>query len=194
MTRAEQLKHIVNLFDLNRHPFYQAWRAGKITTNQLSCYASEFEGLVAWVAEAWDRLGETVYAAEERDHHRMWGDFKIALGATHSESLLSETRTLNHLCERSLDHPAETLGALYAFEAQQPATSESKLQGLREHYSLPPSAETYFAEHAGKWHELDVLDQHLDNLTEQEFEMTKQSCAVTCAALWLGLDGVMTKH
>ena len=41
----------------------------------------------------------------------------------------------------------QALGALYAFEHQQPATAKSKLAGLRKHYNLAPSAEVYFDIH-----------------------------------------------
>ena len=39
---------------------------------------------------------------------------------------------------------ATALGALYAFEAQQPSTAASKLEGLERHYQLPDNARTYF--------------------------------------------------
>lgn len=43
---------------------------------------------------------------------------------------------------------AEAVGALYAFGAQQPHTSQSKLDGLREHYHVVEKGEEYFLVYA----------------------------------------------
>ncbi len=145
--RIAQLDAIVRQFDLNAHPFYRDWRAGTLSVEQLAEYAAEWAPFIAVIDRGWERIGESAYAAEEREHDELWSHFRAALGPRAAASMeRPQSRTLLAVGEQAFAEIPETLGALYSFEVQQPATAQSKLAGLREHYAgmVDDTAQTYF--------------------------------------------------
>ena len=190
-SRIDELDVIVQSFDLNEHPFYQEWRAGTLPLERLAEYADEWAPFIAAVDKGWDRIGEPDYAAEEREHHALWSSFREALGATGRMSR-PQSRTLLAVGENAFTSVPESLGALYSFEVQQPATASSKLAGLREHYAgrVDANAQRYFVEHAVQTDEPAMLAERIDALSEGEFARAKTACAVFSAAAWGALDGV----
>lgn len=189
MTRVEELEQIVARYDLNRHPFYMEWRAGSLPKYKLVDYSGEYGLFVSTIASGWDTIGEPVYANEEREHEVYWDDFRGALGFD-KLSLRGETDTLVTAARNMFANKAEAVGALYAFEIQQPVTSQSKLDGLNEHYDLTEEGKRYFVVHAGDFGEADDLKRHIASLTDEEFERTKTACGILSAAMWGALDGI----
>ncbi len=189
MDRIAQLDAIVAQFNLNAHPFYQAWRMGTLPVEKLADYAGEYGRFVATIAEGWDTLGETKYAEEERYHEELWADFKAELGVTQLSNRL-HTETLVNAAQNLFKTKPEAIGALYAFEAQQPFTSQSKLDGLNEHYTFSEKGKKYFEVHANDVQEVEDLKGYVVALSDDEFERTKNACALLCAAMLGGLDGV----
>ena len=63
--------------------------------------------------------------------------------------------------------------------------------GLRAHYHVGALGERYFEEHAGDMHEVEMLEQKLAALDDAELDRAATACAMTSAALWLALDGVL---
>jgi len=188
-TRVQQLDSIVSQFNLNAHPFYQAWNMGTLPTEKLALYASEYGDFVGTIDEGWDRIGKTHYAEEERVHEVLWASFRKALGAPVGRSL-AQTDTLVRSAQNCFSNEAQAAGALYAFEAQQPTTSASKLEGLNKHYPVPEEAKEYFAVHAHDFAEAEDLRKLVESMTDEEFAQTKTACAVICAAMYGALDGV----
>lgn len=191
-TRAEQIRSIIGRFDLNRHPFYTAWREGKLPMEMLSRYAVEYGEFVGTIPSAWEALGNQEYAAEERYHHSLWEKFAREVHAATDQPCGGSGDTPLSVTAQALfgDGRAEALGALYAFEVQQPVTSRVKLDGLKDHYRLGTEAQEYFEEHADKWHEVEDLHRELASLTDAEFERAKTAAAVMAGAMWLGLDRI----
>jgi pyrroloquinoline-quinone synthase len=189
--RIDELDAIVRQFDLNEHPFYQEWRAGTLPIERLAEYADEWAPFIAAVDQGWDRIGYPEYAAEEREHDQLWARFRVALGATGNMSR-PQSKTLSAVGENAFASVPESLGALYSFEVQQPATASSKLAGLREHYAgtVDADAQQYFVEHAVETDEPAMLASMIDKLSEGEFARAKTACAVFSAAAWGALDGV----
>jgi pyrroloquinoline-quinone synthase len=189
MSRIEQLEAIVVQHDLNLHPFYQEWRAGTLPTHKLVDYSGEYGLFVSTIAAGWDTIGETHYAEEEREHEVLWDDFKGALGF---ETLSSrpQTNTMVSAAMNLFSTKPEAVGALFAFESQQPYTSQSKLDGLNEHYPLSDEGKKYFVVHASDFAEVEDLKRHIASLTDEEFERTKTACAILSAAMWGALDGI----
>jgi pyrroloquinoline-quinone synthase len=191
--RIDELDDIVRQWDLNAHPFYRAWRAGTLPTERLAAYAAEWAPFIAMLDQGWERIGEPTYAAEEREHDELWSRFRAALGATAVGAMrLPQSRTLAAVGENAFAAVPEALGALYSFEVQQPATAQSKLAGLREHYAgtVDDDAQAYFREHAIETDEPAMLATKLDALSDNEFARAKTACAVFSAAAWGALDGV----
>src|SRR5918992_1986165 len=190
-SRIEELDAIVRQFDLNEHPFYQAWRAGTLPVERLREYAAEWAPFIARLDAGWQRIGEPSYAAEERDHDELWSRFRAALAAD-AEPRRPQSRTLLAVTENAFASVPEALGTLYSFEVQQPATAQSKLAGLREHYAgaVDEAGREYFREHAVETDEPAMLAAKIDQLSDDEFARAKTACAAFSAAAWGALDGV----
>ena len=75
---------------------------------------------------------------------------------------------------------------------QQPGTAESKLAGLRKHYNVPAKAQVYFDIHQADFEEPRWLAEQIDTLSPEEFADSREACSKMSAALWRGLDGVMS--
>jgi len=189
MSRIQELEAIVAQFDLNLHPFYQDWRAGTLPTAKLVDYSGEYGQFVGTIAAGWDTIGETHYAEEEREHEVLWDDFRDAVGFQ-SLTLRPQTDTMVVAARNLFSKQPEAIGALFAFESQQPYTAQSKLDGLNEHYSLSEAGKKYFVVHASDFAEVEDLKGHIANLSDDEFARTKTACAILSAAMWGGLDGV----
>jgi pyrroloquinoline-quinone synthase len=189
--RIQELDEIVRQFDLNQHPFYQEWRAGTLPLERLAEYADEWAPFIGVVDAGWDRIGYADYAAEEREHDALWQDFRSALGATR-EMRRPQSRTLLAVGEHAFASVPETLGALYSFEVQQPATASSKLAGLREHYAgaVGQAGQRYWVEHAVETDEPAMLATLIEQLSDGDFARAKTACAIFSAAAWGALDGV----
>ena len=178
--------------NLLNHPFYQAWDAGELSRDALALYAREYSRFIAKVADGWEACGDSDIAAEEREHHDLWMKFYDSLGTSESNKRVKEVDNLTTSCDAFFGSYAGALGALYAFEAQQPHTSKSKLQGLRTHYKAFNADETYFVVHENDFEEPGMLLGMMDNLPEHEQEHAAFACERTCALLWDALSGIQT--
>jgi pyrroloquinoline-quinone synthase len=173
-----------------RHPFYTRWEHGELSREELAFYAGEYRHAVVALADAAAVAG--AHADEERAHVALWDDFATALDAPLDREPTVETRD----CAEAWA-PADRLEALavmYAVESAQPATSETKLRGLVEHYGFTAEspATAYFALHA----ERDV--EHAEEAREELAAAARPEDAERLAAAaeralqrnWLLLDGV----
>ncbi len=190
-SRIAELDAIVQRYDLNEHPFYQEWRAGTLPIERLAEYADEWAPFIAAIDRGWDRIGYPDYAAEEREHDELWTRFRAALGAN-GDMRRPQSATLLAVGANAFESVPESLGALYSFEVQQPATASSKLAGLREHYAgtVDTDGQRYFVEHAVETDEPAMLAARIDQLTDGEFARARTACAIFSAAAWGALDGV----
>jgi pyrroloquinoline quinone (PQQ) biosynthesis protein C len=189
MTRVEQLDAIVKQFELNGHPFYQEWKMGTLPAWMLADYADQYAHFVGTIDEGWETLGQTFYAEEEREHEVLWADFRTAVGSRES-GVTPSTDTLVTAAQNLFKTKPEAIGALYAFEAQQPYTSRAKLDGLNEHYSVSEEGKEYFRVHADDVAEVELLKKQAEELTEEEFARAKTACAIVCTAMYGALDGI----
>jgi pyrroloquinoline-quinone synthase len=186
----DRLDAIVAKHDLNEHPFYRAWRMGTLPRSALAAYAADYAPFIQSVEAGWRSLGDEDHARTEREHARLWDDFRSELGAP-SASGSEEARHLAIEARRAFADPVTSLGALYAFEAQQPRTARSKLDGLIEHYSLPEAAMAYFREHADDYGEQGRLAERAATLDEAGLARAECACEAIARAMWSALDGVM---
>ncbi len=162
---------------------------GTLSQEKLADYSAEYGGFVGTIAEGWDTIGYPHYAEEERVHEVLWGDFKSELGVSAGPSR-PQTKTLVGAAHELFSLEPEAVGALYAFEAQQPNTSQSKLDGLNEHYSFTDKGKEYFVVHASDFNEVEDLRKVVARMSDAEFLRAKSACSVICAAMWSALDGV----
>jgi pyrroloquinoline-quinone synthase len=190
MTTKQRLDSILEKWDLLKHPFYQSWSAGTLPVEALKVYASEYGAFINILTDGWMTLGDLETAQEEREHAELWEQFAAALGTKVGDPKFSQTNALVHSTKELFNSPSRTLGAMYAFEAQQPAIAQSKLDGLKTYYSLPAGVEPYFDVHSANWHESEKILAALEKLSPEGQAQAAGACEKMAEALWDALTGI----
>jgi len=178
-------------YNLLQHPFYLAWNEGKLTKEQMAVYAGEYGSFIQLVSEGWQATGEQAIAKEEEEHYILWKKFAESLQAKTMGASIDQVNKLVNLVKNSFGSYAGALGALYAFEAQQPATASSKLEGLKKHYSQWQADETYFTIHQSDFQEPALLEEKINSLSTEDKIIAALACEETCSLLWNALTGIM---
>ena len=200
------------------HPFYLAWNRGELSKDALRDYAQQYYHHVA----AFPTYLSAVHAhcedqptrkqilsnlideeAGTPNHPELWLRFADALGVCGHEvrktvkepETTALIETFRSVCGNGA--PAEGLGALYAYESQIPAVSESKIDGLRKHYGFSdPKDYEYFSVHveADREHsaaERAILQEQMD---DENADAVKAAVERVLNALWDMLSGVCRRH
>ena len=176
--------------NLLNHPFYQAWSTGELPLNALRSYAREYGAFISTVPDGWEAVGDAETTAEEIEHIDLWADFATGLDTAVSEAEIPQVKALVETANELFSERVTALGALYAFEAQQPATAQSKLAGLKAFYQLPKTVEPYFETHACNDYEAEMLLARMADLPPESRAAVIQACEQMSAALWNALTGI----
>lgn len=190
MDFKQALDSKISKYNLLNHPFYQAWSAGELPLDALRSYAREYGAFIATLPNGWETLNDAETAEEETEHIEMWEDFADALGTEIAEAQIPQVKTLLDTAEKLFADSDTALGALYAFEAQQPETAKSKLTGLKTFYQLPEKVEPYFVTHSHNEHEAEKILERIDALSSDSQETAVQACEQMSSALWDALTGI----
>lgn len=188
MELQTRLNEIVAKWNLLNHPFYQAWSAGTLPVESLRAYAQEYGAFIRELPLGWQSQNDTATAHEEAEHIDLWEQFAHALETHIGEAERPAVRQLIHTARQLFADPLTALGALYAFEGQQPATAQSKLEGLMTHYRLPDGVRPYFEVHAVNHHEAEKLLARLSTLGPADQARALSACEQMCQALWNALS------
>lgn len=172
------------------HPFYRSWSEGTLPLPALASYAAEYGAFIDKVAVGWEACDWPEHADEERYHSELWQQFAGALGTEIGTPTIPQVNVLLDVCDRLFAAADTAWGALYAFEAQQPETAATKLDGLNEHYDMPEEAKTYFEVHADDLYEAEAIVTHLEGASEEERARAVAACSEMSVALWDALTGV----
>jgi pyrroloquinoline-quinone synthase len=169
MQLIERLDAARRRWNVLEHPFYRRWECGELDREELTAYAGEYRHAVVALADAAASaapLSGTEHADEERGHIDLWEDFARAVDAEPGPARLDSTKRCVADWTAASD-PVEALGILYAIEAGQPDVSQTKLDGLVEHYGFEADtpATSYFTLHAERDHEhaarsRELLERH----------------------------------
>ncbi len=186
----QRLERKITDYNLLNHPFYQAWNVGELSLEALRCYAREYGAFIATIPAGWKNLEEDDIAEEETEHIEMWEDFANGLDTGISEPQIPQVKALLQVADELFSQPTTALGALYAFEAQQPATAQSKLTGLKQFYLLPETVEPYFETHSHNEHETEKLLVRIEALPAASHTTIVQACEQMSSALWNALSGI----
>ena len=188
-----KLDAIVAKWHLLQHPFYRAWTDGTLPVDALRVYAQDYGQFVTALPRGWQAIGDTEYTAEEVAHIALWEDFAASLKTSIAVSQIPQMEQLMSLCDTLFADRASALGAMYAFERQQPETAVSKLEGLREHFSQLDAAlsEPYFEVHSGMQHEAVEILRLMQDLTDEEQLRAVAACEAMGEALWHSLTGIL---
>jgi pyrroloquinoline-quinone synthase len=144
---------------LLKHPFYQQWTAGTLSSERLRNYAIQYYRHVAAFPRYLSALHSRCDDLETRqvllenlideergaeNHPALWLKFAQALGLTGDEVLAAEplpaadalVATFDHL---SRDLPLSAgLSALYVYESQVAEVATAKIDGLKRFYGFSP--------------------------------------------------------
>ena len=191
MNLDQRLDASIVRWNLLESRFYRAWNEGRLPRESLAKYASEYGAFISLIPQGWASHGDEKTAAEERLHVELWRNFARHLGVDISSETAPTVRGLVTTAEVLFSEATTSLGALYAFEAQQPHTAASKLSGLEKHYNLTGKACEYFVVHAQDEHEPALLRRRIRALPAGEQTRATRACEEMCQSLRRALDGMM---
>lgn len=207
----ETLEARIAPFDLLKHPFYQAWSVGELTSTDLKEYASEYWHVVSafptYLSELHAQLPdqplrrtvlmnlldeEGIGSRDARPHSDLWMDFATGMGATATEvrerGLNAETLALIATFRQMMrQSPVTALAALYAYESRVPEIARTKAEGLAAHYNAGDATRRYFTLHqkADVFHAKvwreALTEQIADNPASETSEMAACDAAETAA-------------
>lgn len=133
------------------HVFYKAWMAGEVSLPSLAAYHKSYGEFISRIPGYWQRVveafqpefpGEHPVVQDERRHILLWEQWGRRLTPASEFPLLEPlTRELDAMT------PSRLLGALQAFEVQQPEVARTKKDGLKRHYGFKDEDLAYFDEH-----------------------------------------------
>ena len=200
------------------HPFYLAWTRGELGKETLADYACQYYQHVAafptYLSALHARCDDQPTRRQllanlideeggEPNHPQLWRNFAEALGVSPNELESAEKwpeteqliATFRSICGGG--DLAAGLAALYAYESQIPAVSESKIDGLVRHYQFTdPESYRYFSVHI----EADREHAATERALLAERVGPENSGAVSAAAervliaLWELLSTVCRRH
>ena len=210
----DDLDALIQSRSILQHPFYVAWQQGDLTREQLATYARVYWPHVcafpSYLESALRTTDDPVARATLQDnlddersnprpHPELWLDFAESLGQSRQSVIDSEAhdaaeRIVETFSRLARSSTAEGVGALYAYESQQPDVSSQKRDGLRGHYGIDSDrALAYFDIHAKadvvhSQGERDVLRRCLDSGVDPTTVLGATVDAL--GAYWGLLDGV----
>jgi len=192
---------------LLKHPFYQMWSEGKLSMESLQGYAKEYFSLVKAVpimvqclADQSSNESIAENLREEREHIEPWIKFAGALGVKREEL---ENYDASSKTRDSIDKMLSLMGtfengiaAMYAYEAEIPEISRSKIDGLAKFYNINnDDAIEYFrihesvdVKHAAVWRNM------LAELSAQKHEDAFNSAVSSLVAQNTLLDAVYENY
>ena len=138
-------------FRLLDHPFYQAWTAGEVTPEQLSNYHKSYAEFIELMPQYWEKISNAFakdselakeVIADETGHIELWQKWFGRLPQT--DSFPKMTEVINSMSNMT---PSELLGAVQAFEMQQPEVAKTKKEGLILHYGFTEKETLYSDDH-----------------------------------------------
>lgn len=156
--------------DVLGHSFYLRWRAGRLAPRELALYAHQYGHAVRALADASACAAEEApgdaaaelqaHAHEEAAHVALWERFAAATAMASGNGEMRDAPFAHETLAcagawTAADNLLERAAVLYAIEASQPAISETKLEGLVQHYGYRADAPAvdYFRVHALRDHE-----------------------------------------
>ena len=202
-------------YDLLKHPFYQAWSAGELTTDDLKFYAEQYYHQVsefpAYLTSLHSRLPEgpmrrdvlaNAYEEEANGvpHSELW--LRFAEGMSNGDSDSDRQTPISEISDlvktfRSMAQEApvtSVFGALFAYESQVPRIASEKLNGLKKYYGADDRACSYFTLHrTADVHHSNVWRKIISDLVEKDelnAAVALEGVSRAARALWTALDGI----
>ena len=193
---SRRCDEIIARHSLLQHPFYQAWNEGSLPVAALTDYAREYGAFIDTISHGWNVVGEPTIAKIEEEHADLWdATFAAGLGTSVTSPRIPQVSDLVEMSREMFAERPTALGALYAFEAQQPETAKTKLMGLKKHYSqLPENCGEYFEAHHEDYDEPALLAAEIDSLNDADRERALAACDRMSRGLYDALTGIHAKY
>ena len=200
------------------HPFYQSWTRGELSRDALRDYAKQYYHHVAAFPTYLSALHSHTEDARARrqilanlmdeeagtpNHPELWLRFAEELDLDREQvqqtEPWAETKNLIHTFRGICRDRAASDGvaALYAYESQIPAVSESKIDGLKKFYGFEnPRGLAYFHVHVEADREHAAVERQLleSYLNETTATAATESVDEVLDALWAVLSAVCLRH
>ncbi len=192
-TTSERCDAEVARWSLLQHPFYLAWSDGTLPVAALRDYARDYGAFIRTVGSGWETVGEMHLASVEQGHAEVWQTtFAAGLDTeVTDDAQVPAVAALVQTAHALFAEPVTALGALYAFESQQPFTARSKLAGLQHHYAqLPACCGEYFRLHEDDLDEPALLAARLNSLAPAQQEQAVAACKRMSHGLHAALTGL----
>ncbi len=217
-THLDSIDRQIAAKHLLTHPFYLAWTRGELSVAALADYARQYYHHVAafptYLSAVHARCDDQSTRRQllnnlvdeeggSPNHPELWLQFAEALGVSkenvQSSEKWNETShligTFRSVCSEGTT--AEGLAALYAYESQIPAVSESKIDGLKKHYGFnEPESYRYFTVHIEADREHSAAERALlaKNIRPENSAGVTAAADRVLNALWELLSGVCRRH
>ena len=210
-----RLKARIQEKSLLKHPFYRDWQTGRLTLDDLRIYAAQyyqfevnFPVMLSAIhsrcpdPDVRHTILDNLWDEEHgpNNHAFLWLQFAAGLGLTRNDVLhaqvLPETNRLIDTFKEitSTGSYQEGLAAIYAYEAQVPATAAEKVLSLQQLYGITsPEATQFFTLHMGLDGEHSAgLAKAIagGHLTPEQEDTVERVAGRALDALWSFLDGV----
>lgn len=210
---VERIDAEIERRSLLKHPFYQMWSEGKLTVDHLAGYSKEYFQLVkavpAFVQNVAGANTRPELAAdiagnlkEEAEHVEPWARFAGAVGVPSAElqqyvGAAKTNEAVGRMMKLTRSSFEEAVAAMYAFEAELPKISRSKIDGLCKFYGMAGNRDAlnYFeiheeadVRHAQVWRDI------LAALPADRQERAFAAAAESLVAQNLLLDSVQEKY
>lgn len=217
MTWTKRIDDAVADKHLLKHPFYVAWTEGRLSLETLRGYAAQYYSHVA----AFPRYLSAIHTQTEDirarqyllenltdeeagpdNHPELWLRFAEGIGAARGEVRDAEPLPETRACDAtyrevsSARGPSAGLAALYAYESMVPAVAQSKIEGLKCHYSVDDDeALRFFTVHleVDEWH-AQVARELLAETPEEERDAGVNAAEDALEAINGLLDGVVEAY
>jgi pyrroloquinoline-quinone synthase len=133
------------------HPFYQAWTEGEVPREQLAAYHRSYAEFIRQIPAYWQKVVDAFQqdtrrgsgiVQDETEHIDLWELWGKELNPP---SVVPDMREVTDAFESMT--PSMLLGALQAFEIQQPEVARTKKEGLLRHYGCREEDLLYFDAH-----------------------------------------------
>lgn len=159
---SKRIDDIIEERSLLKHPFYQMWSDGKLSTDSLAGYSKEYFQMVKAVPSFVEAIAsfapESLVTeikenqAEETKHTSPWINFANSLGVNDAEIVnytgLEKTNQAVSELSQLITNLENGAVAMYAFEKDIPKISQTKLEGMEKFYNITTSKATeYFRLH-----------------------------------------------
>jgi len=213
---SKKLNQKLNQYHLLNHPFYKSWTEGKLTREIIKDYAEQYyqhvKAFPRYIS-ATHSLCEDIQKRQillenlndeenkDADHPKLWKNFALAIGADKDkiEEVKADVYTkdlIDNFFKNGRSSYAEGLASLYTYERQIPEIAETKIQGLKKHYSVNSKEGLEFFETHKKAdiHHREECEKLLDSLSEEEQDKAEIAALSTAKHLWNFLSGIADKH